>query len=117
MPPKDLGVWGNAMILTLSSSAYPLSRILIQQFWGPELPTVTSPKRKESFLIGPLGPRWETEKPLCRAGLGWGQLAWGSLEGACWSLPMGSVTQSTRHPTGMPFPPRLTEPVCGFSGV
>lgn len=46
------------------------SYILIQHFWGPKLTTVTSPKREESFLISPLGPRWETEKPLCRAGGG-----------------------------------------------
>lgn len=52
-----------------------LSYILIQHFWGPKLPTVVSPKGEESFLISPLGPRWETEKPLCRAGVGEGTAA------------------------------------------
>lgn len=63
------GCWLNRKICTFSSSAcpppppppppspWPLAWILIQQFWGPELPTVTSPKTKESFLIGLLGLR------------------------------------------------------------
>lgn len=99
------------------------SWILIQQFWGPELPTVASPKRKESFLIGPLGPTGRQKNHS--AGRGWGG---GGRPGAAWKVPEGPPRGSgrgyrTQHPvapvraTGIPFTPRLAEPECGVFGI